>query len=104
MELKTSEEKEKILREEYELEISEDMKEELEKMGGLMEPLLEIAAEQAAKEAAEKAAAKATAETEKITLLRNIRSAMKSWDLTAEDAMNGLDVAPELQKKLLPLI
>ena len=39
MELKTSEEKEKILREEYDLEISEDMKEELEKMGGLMEPL-----------------------------------------------------------------
>ncbi len=77
-------------------------------MGGLMEPLLEIAAERAAKEAAEKAVAetsvKVAAETEKITLLRNIRSAMKSWGLTAEDAMNGLDVAPELQKKLLPLI
>ncbi len=100
MELKTSEEKEKILRDEYNIEITQDMGEELSEMGGLMEPLLEIATEQAA----EKAAAKATAETEIKTKLEDIRSAMKSWGLTAEDAMNGLNITPELQKKLLPLI
>ena len=48
--------------------------------------------------------AEVTAETEKNTLLKNIRSAMKSWGLTAEDAMNGLNITPELQKELLPLV
>ena len=104
MELKTSEEKEKILREEYDLEISEDMKEELEKMGGLMEPLLEIAAEQAAKEAAEKAAAKATAETEKNISLKNIRNLMKKLNMNAQQAMNILDIPEDKQAKYKLLI
>ena len=37
------------MREEYELELTRDMKGELEKMGGLMEPLLAMAAEEAKK-------------------------------------------------------
>ena len=86
------------------MEISEDMKEELKKMGGLMEPLLEIAAKQAAEKAAKQAAEKATAETEKKSKLEDIRNAMKSWGLTAEAAMNGLKISPELQKELRPLI
>ncbi len=57
-----------------------------------MEPLLEIAAERAAEE------------REKKTLLNTIRSAIKNWHLTPEDAMNGLDISPELQKELRPLI
>ena len=61
MDLKSSEEKAKILHDDYHIEFSRDMKEELEKMGGLMEPLLNIAKKQAAKQAAEQA----TAETEK---------------------------------------
>lgn len=96
MDLKNSSEKEKILREDYNLEITRDMREEVSKMGGLMEPLLEIAAEQAAE--------KAAAESEKNTLLNNIRNAMESWGLTAEAAMKGLKISPELQKELRPLI
>lgn len=92
MDLKTSSEKEKILREDYDLKITRDMGEEVSKMGGLMEPLLEIAAEQAA------------AESKKETLLDTVRSAIKNWNLTPEDAMNGLDISPELQKELKPLI
>ena len=92
MDLKTSNEKEKILKEDYDLEITRDMGEEVSKMGGLMEPLLEIAAE------------KAAAESEKKTLLDSIRSAMKNWHLSAEDAMRGLEISPELQKELRPLI
>ena len=69
-------------------------------MGGLMEPLLKLATEQAA----EKAAAKAAVETEKKSKLEDIRNAMQSWGLTAQDAMAGLKISPELQKELLPLI
>ena len=104
MELKTSEEKEKILREEYDLEISEDMKEELEKMGGLMEPLLEIAAERAAKEAAEKATAKATAETEIKSRLEDIRSLMQTLNFTAQQAMDALQISVDKQKEYYSLI
>lgn len=104
MELKSSEEKAKILHDNYNIELSRDMKEELEKMGGLMQPLLDIAIEQTTERVTEQVTAKVTAETEKNTLLKNIRSAMKSWGLTAEDAMNGLNITPELQKELLPLV
>ena len=49
MDLKTSNEKEKILKEDYELEITYDMGEEVSKMGGLIEPLLEIATDESEK-------------------------------------------------------
>ncbi len=43
-------------------------------------------------------------ESEKKSKLEDIRNAMKSWGLTAEAAMNGLKISPELQKELRPLI
>lgn len=57
MNLKSSDEKEKILLDEYDITLTRDMRKELTEMGGLMESLLKIAA----LEAAEKTAA----ETEK---------------------------------------
>ena len=96
MDLRLSDEKEKILLDDYDITLTRDMRKELTQMGGLMEPLLKIAAEQAAE--------KATTETEKKTLLGSIRNAMESWGLTAQDAMKGLKISPELQKELLPLI
>ena len=92
MDLKLADEKEKILHEEYDITLTRDMKKELNKMGGLMEPLIKVAAE------------KASAETEKKSKLEDIRNAMQSWGLTAQDAMAGLKISPELQKELLPLI
>lgn len=92
MDLKLADEKEKILHEEYDITLTRDMKKELKKMGGLMEPLLKVAVE------------KASAETEKKSKLEDIRNAMQSWGLTAQDAMAGLKISPELQKELLPLI
>ena len=53
MDKKKTEEKEKFLCDDYKIELTRDMRKELEKMGGLMEPLLEMAA----KEVAEKAVA-----------------------------------------------
>ena len=92
MDLKSSEEKAKILRENFQIEISQDMKEELKKMGGLMEPLLNIAAKQAA------------AETKRETLLENIRSLMKTLNLTAQQAMDALQISADKQKEYISLI
>ena len=92
MDLKSSEEKEFILHDQYNIDLTHDMRKELTTMGGLMEPLLKVAT------------VKATEETEKKSKLEDIRNAMQSWGLTAQDAMTGLKISPELQKELLPLI
>ena len=96
MDLRLSDEKEKILLDEYNITLTRDMRKELTQMGGLMEPLLKVAALEAAK--------KTAAETEKKTLLDNIRKAMKNWHLSATEVMNGFEISPERQKELLPLI
>ena len=96
MDLKLSDEKEKILLDEYDITLTRDMRKELTEMGGLMEPLLKVAAEQAAE--------KTAAETEKKTLIDTIRKAMKNWHLSATEVMNGFEISPERQKELLPLI
>lgn len=100
MDLRLSDEKEKILHDEYDITLTRDMRKELTQMGGLMEPLLKIAATQAA----EKAAAEAAAETEKKSKLEDIRSLMETMKWTAQQAMARLKISPELQKELLPLI
>ena len=96
MDLKSSDEKEKILCDEYDITLTRDMRKELTDMGGLMEPLLKVATEQVAE--------KTAAETEKKTLIDTIRKAMKNWHLSATDVMNGFEISPERQKELLPLI
>ena len=88
MDVKSSAEKETILHDEYHIDITRDMREELRKMGGLMEPAVEVAVDEAKKE----------------TLLENIRKAMKNWHLSATEVMNGFEISPERQKELLPLI
>ena len=40
----------------------------------------------------------------KKTLIENIRNMMKNFNVTAEQAMNGLEVSPELRKEIAPLI
>lgn len=92
MDLKLSDEKEKILLDEYDITLTRDMRKELTEMGGLMEPLLKATAE------------KTAAETEKKTLIDTIRKAMKNWHLSATEVMNGFEISPERQKELLPLI
>ena len=82
---KKTEEKEKILREEYEIELTRDMREEIVEMGGLMEPLLEIAAEEAAEE------------TKKNTLVESIRNLMETLNLTSKQAMDALQVPADKQ-------
>jgi hypothetical protein len=104
VDIKSSDEKETILRDEYDIELTRDMKEELKKMGGLMEPAVKFAAKRAAKEAAKKAKAEATAETKKQTLLENIRSLMESTQWTAQKAMDALKIPVDKQKEYSALI
>ena len=92
MDLKSSAEKETILHDEYHIDISRDMKEELRKMGGLMEPAVEIAAE------------KKSAETKKKTLIESVRKMMKKLNMTAQQAMDILDVPADKQKEYITLI
>ena len=100
MDLKSSEEKAKILHDDYQIELSRDMKEELKKMGGLMQPLLDIAAEQAAAETKIKVAA----ETEKTTLIKNIRNLMETTKWTAKQAMDALKIPADKQTEYDSLI
>ena len=92
MDLKSSAEKETILHDEYHIDITRDMREELRKMGGLMEPAVEIAAE------------KKSAETKKKTLIESVRKMMKKLNMTAQQAMDILDVPADKQKEYLALI
>ena len=41
---------------------------------------------------------------ERKTSLENVRNLMKNFKLTAEAAMNALDISPEMQRELEPLI
>ena len=65
-------------------------------MGGLMEPAVEIAAERAAE--------KKSAETKKKTLIESVRKMMKKLNMTAQQAMDILDVPANKRKEYLALI
>ena len=108
MDLKSSEEKEKILRDEYDLEITRNMRKEMAEMGGLIEPLLNIGIKRGVEKAINEAKAKATAEaykeSEKNISLMNIRNLMKNLNLTLQQAMDALGIPADKQDELRPLI
>ena len=93
-------EKEKKLKKDFGLSISRDMRKELDKMGGLMQPALNLAVKKAVGEAIEKN----TKEVDKVSKLEAIRNAMQSWGLSAEEAMKGLKIPPAMQLELKPLL
>ena len=88
MDLKSSAEKETILHDEYHIDITRDMREELRKMGGLMEPAIEVSND----------------ETKKKTLIESVRKMMKKLNMTAQQAMDILDVPANKRKEYLALI
>jgi hypothetical protein len=112
MDLKSASEKESILRDTYHLELTNNMRKEMTKMGGLMEPLLKIGIQQgiekglekATNEAAEKAATETAAKTKKITRIESIRNLMDTMQWSAQQAMNALKIPPDEQSVYLPLI
>ena len=108
MDLKSSSEKEKILRDVYDLEITRNMRKEMAEMGGLIEPLLNIGIKRGVEKAINEAKAKATAEaykeSEKNISLMNIRNLMKNLNLTLQQAMDALGIPADKQDELRPLI
>ena len=96
MDLRLSDEKEKILHDEYNITLTCDMRKELTEMGGLMEPLLKVAVEQTRETT--------VAETEKKSRLEDIRSLMKTMKWTAQQAMDALQVPSDKQIEYLTLI
>ena len=96
MDLRLSDEKEKILHDKYDITLTRDMRKDLIKMGGLMEPLLKVAVEQTRETTA--------AETEKKSRLEDIRSLMKTMKWTAQQAMDALQVPSDKQIEYLTLI
>ena len=96
MDVKSSDEKETILHDEYHIDISRDMREELKKMGGLMEPAIEVAVERNSE--------RVTAETKKQTLIDSVRKMMKKLNMTAQQAMDILDVPADKRKEYSTLI
>ena len=108
MDLKSSGEKEKILRDVYDLEITRNMRKEMAEMGGLIEPLLNIGIKRGVEKAINEAKAKATAEaykeSEKNISLMNIRNLMKNLNLTLQQAMDALGIPADKQDELRPLI
>ena len=96
MDLRLSDEKEKILHDEYDITLTRDMRKELTEMGGLMEPLLKVAVEQTRETT--------VAETEKKSRLEDIRSLMKTMKWTAQQAMDALQVPSDKQIEYLTLI
>lgn len=112
MKILPSDEKKKILKVDYNIKISRDMKKELEKMGGLMQPAVDLAVEKIVGETVKKAVEKAvgdavvktTKEVDKKSKLEAIRNAMQSWGLSAEEAMKGLKISPKLQREFKPLL
>lgn len=96
MDLKSSAEKEIILQNEYNLQITNNMREDMTKMGGLIEPLLNISIEKATAETVEK--------TKKESKIEDIRNLMDSLHLSVQQAMDALKIPPDEQSKYLPLI
>ena len=120
MDLKSSAEKEAILKDNYNLKITRDMKGELMRMGGLMEPLLEMAKEKMAIElkkaitdevtakvtakVTDEVTAKVTDETKKSSKLEDIRNLMDTMKLSAVQAMDALKISAAERREYLALI
>ena len=96
MDLKSSEEKEAILQDEYHIEITHNMREELKRMGGLMEPAVEAAVEVAVEVAVD--------EAKKETVIDDIRSLMETLNFTAKQAMDALKIPADKQKEFILII
>ena len=112
VDLQSSIEKEKFLKKNFGVSISLDMKKELDKMGGLMQPAVNLAVEkivgqkikEAVGEAVEKAVEKNTKEVDKVSKLEAIRNLTETLNLSIQQAMDALKIPPALQAELKPLL
>lgn len=100
LDLLNTEQKEAILLNDYGITLTRDMRKEIENMSGLMEPAIKFAA----MKAAEEAAAKVEKETKESERLSSIRKIMKNMSVSAQKAMDVLEIPQEEQSKYAALI
>ena len=96
LDLLKTEQKETILLDEYGIKLTRDMREEIDKMGGLMQPAIDMAVR--------KAVSQAVAEKEEKERLSSIRNLMKNMKLSATKAMNVLEIPESENSKYMALL
>ena len=108
LDLLKTEQKEAILLDDYGIKLTRDMRGEMDRMGGLMQPAVDMAVKKATKKAAAEAAAVALEtgknegkETERLSSIRNI---METLHFTAQQAMDALKIPQDEQSKYAALI
>ena len=102
IDLQSSIEKEKKLKKDFGVSISRDMRKELDKMGGLMQPAVDLAVEKivgekikkAVGEAVEKNTKEVTEKVDKNSKLEAIRNLMETTNWTIEKVMDALKIPP----------
>ena len=111
LDLLKTEQKEAILLDDYGIKLTRDMREEIDRMGGLMQPAVDMAVKKIVNETVQKAVSQAVAEkeaekeTEKETdRLDSIRKIMKNMSVSAKKAMDVLEIPQEEQPKYAALI
>ena len=96
LDLLKTEQKETILIDEYGIKLTRDMREQIDKMGGLMQPAIDMAVR--------KAVSQAVAEKEEKERLSSIRNLMKNMKLSATKAMNVLEIPESEHSKYMALL
>ena len=101
LDLLNTEQKEEILLDDYGIKLTRDMREEIDRMGGLMQPAVDMAVRKATKKAAAEAAAVALEtgknEGKEIERLSSIRNIMETLHFTAQQAMDALKINQSMQ-------
>ena len=100
LDLLNTEQKEAILLNDYGIKLTRDMREEMERMGGLMQPAVDMAV----RKAVTKAVTETEINTRKDERLSSIRNLMKNMKWTAQQAMEALGIPMDEQSKYLTLI
>ena len=96
LDLLNTEQKEAILLADYGIKLTRDMREEIDRMGGLMQPAVDLAVR--------KAVSQAVAEKEEKDMLSSIRNLMKNMRVSAKKAMDVLEIPQDEQSKYASLI
>ena len=100
LDLLKTEQKEAILLDDYGIKLTRDMREEMERMGGLMQPAVDMAVKKIVNETVKKA----VAEKEEKDMLTSIRNLMDSMKWSAQQAMDALKIPESEQPKYAALI
>ena len=104
LDLLKTEQKEAILLDDYGIKLTRDMREEIDRMGGLMQPAVDMAVKKIVNETVKKAVTETETNARKDERLSSIRNLMKNMKWTAQQAMEAIGIPQEEQPKYAALI